>query len=231
MGNSSYDMMQRMGLISEDSINAKKRNVKRIENFFRKGNNNVIKCFAVFTAENPDSQPTDRKTNKNLNKELFDTLRVQYTIVPTQGKFGNVENSFIVFNITRENAMYYCGKYQQTSFVYSSIDEDGQLLSEYWEKQDAGKPYDKKTNPYVEKDRSAEWVDMSGADDFYTIVGKKFKYSIPFSIFESYSNGLKSMLESATENEDAIMNIIVEGVGYGAFYMRSKFRVESLMND
>jgi hypothetical protein len=168
--NNSADLMGRMGLM-EKSRSEKKKDVKRIENFFKKGNNNVVKCFAVLTAENPNSQKQDAKLNKRDNAQLFDALKTQYTIIPTQGKFGNVENSFVVMNIDVDTAKYFCGKYEQTSFIFSKIDEEGQLISEYWEKQDTSASYDKETNPYVIKDTCNDWVDMSSADDFYTIVG------------------------------------------------------------
>lgn len=227
--NNSVDLMQRMGLM-EKSRSEKKKDVKRIENFFKKGNNNVVKCFAVLTAENPNSQKQDAKLNKKDNAQLFDALKTQYTIIPTQGKFGNVENSFVVMNIDVDTAKFFCGKYEQTSFIFSKIDENSQLVSEYWEKQDTSADYDKVLNPYVLKDTCNDWVDMSGADDYYTIVGKRFKFSIPFSIFESYSYELSKMLaENNVTDNDKMVTMLVEGVGYGAFANRAKYRVKTLM--
>lgn len=225
----SVELMERMGLM-EKSRSEKKKDVKRIENFFKKGNNNVVKCFAVLTAENPNSTKQKTRLNQKNNRELFDALKMQYTTIPTQGKFGNVENSFVVMNIDVDTAKYFCGKYEQTSFIFSKIDEEGQLVSEYWEKQDTSAPYDKETNPYVIKDTCNDWVDMSSADDFYTIVGKRFKFSIPFSIFESYSYELFSMLtENNVSDKDKMVKMLVEGVGYGAFANRAKYRVKKLM--
>jgi hypothetical protein len=227
----SINLMERMGLM-EKSRSEKKKDVKRIENFFKKGNNNVVKCFAVLTAENPNSKKQSTKDNQKSNAELYDALKTQYTIIPTQGKFGNVENSFVVMNISLETAKYFCGKYEQTSFIYSKIDEDGQLVSEYWEKQDTSEnvKYDKETNPYVLKDTCNDWVDMSDADDYYTIVGKRFKFSIPFSIFESYTYELsKMMMENNITNKEEMLTMLIEGVGYGAFYNRAKYRIKELM--
>jgi hypothetical protein len=133
-------------------------------------------------------------------------------------------------NIDVDTAKFFCGKYEQTSFIYSKIDENGQLVSEYWEKQDTSADYDKELNPYVLKDTCNDWVDMSGADDYYTIVGKRFKFSIPFSIFESYSYELSKMLaENNVTDNDKMVTMLVEGVGYGAFANRAKYRVKTLM--
>lgn len=222
--NKSVELMERMGMINEKSINAKKRDIERVEKTFENGNNTYIKCFAVLTAENPDSQKASNSYNKKANKNLFKALKTQYTIIPTQGKFGNVENSFLVFNIDRSVVEYYCGQNEQTSFIFSKV-EGGKVISEYWEKQDVTQSYDKVNNPYVLKDTCDDWVDMSGADDYYTIVGNKFKYSIPFSIFEDYNNRLGKLLNEVTDKE-TMLNFLIEGVGFSAFYNRTKYRVK-----
>jgi hypothetical protein len=73
-------------------------------------------------------------------------------------------------------------------------------------------------------------VDMSDADDYYTIVGKRFKFSIPFSIFESYTYELsKMMMENNITNKEEMLTMLIEGVGYGAFYNRAKYRIKELM--
>ena len=77
----SLDLMNRMGLVNEDSINAKQRNIKRVENAFNNGVSNYIRCFAVLTAENPDSKKASNAYNKKANKELFKALKTQYTTI------------------------------------------------------------------------------------------------------------------------------------------------------
>jgi hypothetical protein len=169
-------------IASEASINAKKRNAKNVENVFRKGaaGYNNIKTLAVFTANNPDSQAMSGTFNKKANHKLLQALKeANYIVVPAQGKFGNVENSYAVINISLEATKLYCGKYQQTSFVYTEL-EDGNVMSYYYEKQDTSLPYNKNTNPYVLADTAEGYTDMSDAEDFFTIIGNKFKYQIPF---------------------------------------------------
>lgn len=220
----SLELMTRMGLITEKSINAKQRDIKRVEKTFANGENNLIKCFAVLTAENPDSIKASNAYNKKANRSLLKALKTQYTVIPTQGKFGNVENSFLVFNIDKDVVEYYCGANEQTSFIYSKVG-NGKVVSEYWEKQDITQSYDKHNNPYVLKDSCDNWVDMSDADDYYTIVGKKFKYSIPFSIFESYNSKLGNLLKEV-KDKDKMINFLIEGVGFSAFYNRMKHIVK-----
>ena len=92
--------------LMEKSRSEKKKDVKRVEDFFKKGNHNLVKCFCIFTAENPDSTPVDdKKVNSRRNKELYDVLKTQYTIVPVQGRWGSDsegkpirEHSYIAIN-------------------------------------------------------------------------------------------------------------------------------------
>lgn len=229
MENKSLDLMNRMGLITEKSISAKKKDIKNVTNFFNKGKSgyNAIKCFAVLTAENPDSIKATNQFNKIVNNDLYTTLKKNhYNVIPTSGKFGNVEHSYMVFNIKREVVAELCGKYQQTSFIYSYI-ENEKLISEYWEKENILLPFDNYSNPYIMKDKCDDWVNMENADDFYTIVGNKFKYSIPFSIFENVNNHYNSIIENENyDNKDKIIERLIEGVGYSAYYNRARFLIK-----
>lgn len=231
------EVTKKEGLM-EKSRSEKKKDVKRIEDFFKKGNHNLVKCFCIFTAENPDSTPIDnKKVNRSRNKELYDVLKTQYTIVPVQGRWGSDsegkpirEHSYIAINCPKGVASSYCGKYQQTSFLYCYFDEQGKLSTDYCEKRDATKPYDKMTNPYEIKETNHQWVDMTSEDDFCTIVGRRFKFSIPFKMFESYSSQIdKMMVENNVSDKSQMITMLVEGVGYGAFCNRAKYRIKTLL--
>ena len=221
------------GVLSEISISQKKRNARNVERSFRKperGLPNGIKQIVVLTAENPDSVKSSNAFNKKSNKSLFKDIKdAAYGYVPAIGKFGNVEHPYAVFNMSLDAAKYYSGKYQQTSFVITYFLPNGTTHSEYWEKADITKPYAPK-NPYIKKDECDEWVDMSNAEDNFTIIGKKFKYSIPFSIFESvdnlFSENLKRIVEAEkafgaeTINEERVLNFIINHVGKAPYIRR-----------
>lgn len=192
-------------VVNEVSINAKKRNIDNIRGAFEKGKSgyNAIKTFAVFTAENPDSQYAGAANNRRFNKSLVADLKNGgYIVVPAKGKFGNTEHSFMVLNIDLDTCKYLCGKYQQTSFVYHIL-ENGQVISEYWEKADTNAPYHPQSNDYVKKDSEVKYTDKSNADDFYTSVGgnvgREFKYSIPFSIFNEMNERINENLQMIVE--------------------------------
>lgn len=218
--------------LNELSISQKKRNVNDVERVFTKGQRgfSAIKALAVFTSENPDSKEMPRGFNKKVNNSLKEALKeAQYTIIPCIGQFyGNPEHPYAVVNISKESAAIYCGKYEQTSFVYTEFKED-KAYSEYWEKRDVTIPYDEEKNPYVLKDTCDTWVNRADADDGYTIVGNKFKYSIPFSIFNEANDRIvdnvsKYLLKEGKEvNETNIEKFIrfgYERIGYPAYRNR-----------
>lgn len=219
-------------VLNEISKSQKKRNIRDVENAFKKGKRgfSAIKAIAVFTAENPNSQRMPNVFNKKANHSLKNELTsAQYTIIPCVGKFGNnPEHPYAVINISKSSAAAYCGKYEQTSFVYSEFNE-GCVHSEYWEKNDISAPYNVRNNPYVLKDSCDTWLDQEKADDGYTIVGNKFKYQIPFSIFEEASqriidNITKYLIHEGKEvneaNIDKEIKFGSERIGYPALRRR-----------
>ena len=217
--------------INEASPSEKRRNVRNVENFFKHGKSgfNAIKTIVVLTAENPDSIQSSSQFNKKANKSLLQDIKNGgYAYVPAQGRFGNLEKPYAVFNMSIDAAKYYCGKYQQTSFVISMLSDDGNgaVHSEYWEKANENAPYSKGENDYVKKDECDEWVDMRDATDYFTVIGNKFKYSIPFSIFEStnklFCNNIKRIIENGNFplNESVILEFAINHVGMPAYLRR-----------
>ena len=109
-------------LINEASINAKKRNVKFAKNLLLNGKKlGNIGSFVIFTAENPNSQQADKKTNKKLLDALKTELKqAHYESMPIDGYFGNnKEHSLLVFNMKLEAAKEYNG----SSWDAESLDQ------------------------------------------------------------------------------------------------------------
>ena len=221
-------------VLNEISPSQKKRNYKDVERFFKKGKVgfNGIRTIVVLTAENPDSIQSSSQFNKKAKHSLLKVIKNnKYAYVPAIGKFGgNIENPYAVFNMSVDVAKFLCGKYQQTSFVFTQLLDNGSIHSEYWEKKDQNSPYDKMENDYIKKDECDEWIDTADADDNFTIIGNKFKYQIPFSIFESVNNlfidNLKYMIEVEKErgnqsiNEDKILDFTINHVGMPPYLWR-----------
>lgn len=219
--------------LTEETPSQKKRSIKNVEQFFKNGKSgyNGIQTIVVFTSDNPDSKQQTTQSNKKARRSLLsDIKRGGYAYVPAVGKFGNNENSYAIFNMSIDTAMLLCGKYQQTSFVYSELNDDGSIHSEYFEKLDTTLPFDKDTNNYVRKDECDNWDDMSDADDYFTIIGNKFKYSIPFPMFNTVNETICRNLSKAvaierergnkTINESKLLGYTINNVGQSPYLWR-----------
>lgn len=204
--------------INEVSKNAKQRNLDISKKLFINGRsyNNIIN-FAILSAENPDSQEDTTANNKKHMKKLSDILkRDHYTFVRQDGHFeGNVEHSYIIFNIKQEVVAKLAGMFQQTSFFYCYPDGNNNIVNEYWEKQDTKQAYNSVKNPYVFINKTTTINNEKDAEDFYSIIDKDYKYSIDPSVFVKADTALQESIDNAklefnliTESNDDILNSI-----------------------
>lgn len=173
-------------IIYEMSRNEKRRITDVAQGLFK---NKVAKHghnhFGILTAENPNSEKISAQENKKRMTELRKMLKKSgHLFVNIDGKFdGNLEHSLIIFDIDLNELKYLSGKFEQTSFFYC-YKENKTIMSEYWEKETNGKPYDEKENPYklINKTDVYHEVDKNANDNF-SIIGGKFKYTIDASVF------------------------------------------------
>lgn len=218
--------------INEASINAKKRNVRNAIDVYKriKSGFNGVKTFGVLTSENPDSMKISNRDNKKNLKALSNYLKsANYIFVKQKGYFaGNVENSYFIFNIGLDTLKYYAGLFEQTSFIYGEMKNE-EVISYYYEKSEIDKSYSKRLNPYIEKDKVVSYVDAADSLD-YSIIGKDFKYRLPFSIFESVSD---KIYDNLNENMDVqemnkIIDLSINGVGQTPYNYRKKMYSDML---
>lgn len=187
---------------------------KQKENVF-----DFIKTLVVFMAENHNSTELKHPQNRELNKSLLIALKdAGYEYVPVIGRFhGSSEHHYAIFNMSLKAAKMLCGRFEQTSFIWCKLDGDGGILSQYWEKQNVTSPYNAHKNDYILKDEIDEWKDQSKAEDGFTLVGRHFKCTIPFSILESvdakFGENIKQICEHDTMSGDKILDFAINGVG------------------
>ena len=201
------------------------------------GKGKAIKDFTVLTSANPDSKPLTDKENDKLFADLKKSLKSgRYVWIEQKGHFGgNTEDSLFILNMPLDSkgypavSAYYAGKYEQTSFIYGTV-IDGELHSFYYEKKYIDKKYDKKENPYVLVEETVGIKDASSEDD-YSIIGKNFKYTIPFKIFGNVDNKIVECINSFNDRFekkagyrntfDSILRMVTESVGQAGYYYRS----------
>lgn len=178
------------------------------------------KFAEIFTAFNSNSKKTESSVNKRNNKNLSDYLKkAGFVYVPVLGKFaGNLERSYMVFNISLNSIKFLSDKYQQTFFFF--IKRDGQdLVVEYWEKDDVYKPYSKSRNDYMCKNTVFTVEQASEAEDFSQIA-KRLKLTFPSEKFDSVHQLMPEVNQA--------WDIIVDGVGLFAFYRRKSLNRKAL---
>ena len=136
--------------------------------------------------------------NKKNMKALSDILKKEhYTFVRQDGHFGgNAEHSYIIFNITQEIAARLSGKFEQTSFFYCYPDDNENIVNEYWEKKDTKAPYNSIKNPYIFINKTVKVHDEKDADDFYSVIGHDYKYSIDCEVFNKVNDELNEALNN-----------------------------------
>ena len=191
-----------------------------------------IKTIIVLTAGKTDSIQSSSQFDKMGNQSLLNYIKnSRYVYVPAIGKFsGNADAPYAVFNMSIDTAKSLCGRHQQMSFVFTQLLDGGSVHSEFWEKRDRDSSYNRKKNDYIKKDEYDGWMDMAAAENNFTIIGNKFQYQIPFSIFESvnnlFTNNIKHIIERAkkrgnqTLNRDRILDCTMNRVGMPPYLWR-----------
>ena len=143
----------------------------------------TIDTVGILTAQNPGGQPGTPAENREANKSLMaDLVGSNYGVIPIEGSYGGPENSFLVPNITREDAVGLGIKYGQEAVIW------GQKAS-----QEGVEPYF--TFEYIAGDKTIQTRDVSlggteiqDREDFYSSK-KGRKFYIPF--FDDAYEGAK----------------------------------------
>mgnify|MGYP003636470035 FL=1 len=142
-----------------------------------------IDTVGILTGENPGGQRADRKANRESMKALERDLRgMNYGFHKIQGKFGSDENSMLVPNMTRDDAVALGIKYGQEAVIW------GEKLAD-----DNNDPFFRFS--YIEGDDTVQNrdVSLSGTEvqtrDDYFSQAKGRKFFIPF--FDDAYEGAK----------------------------------------
>lgn len=191
------------------------------------GQNSNIKTMAILTSENPRYDVTsdgNNMTNTDRRENLEKDLKLgHYAWFPVKGQYEGKENSYIIYNISLDNALYLGRKFGQESIIFI----DGSHC-EYWEQSGDGKY--KKTH---EREMSQR-LDMSDADDYFTQVSRAFKFQLPFfdgsddnkdAMGESFNytvNVISKNIKSIDEAKKRVMNSIDSTSGYNRFCNRGE---------
>lgn len=214
---------------------AKQQNNEDNGHSFRNGecNLNGIRTIVILASVDTVVQQTVNQLNKKARHSLLSIIKSRgYACVPATKQFGNFDCPYAIFNMSVDMAKKMCGKYQQTSFVYSVLNEDGMIHNEYYTKQDSTLPYGKQANDYIKIDECDTWEDTSNADGNFTVIGNKFKYGIPYKILyavnEVIFENLKRMVSVEKQRgnhsitEERALEYTINGVGLSTYLWRKE---------
>lgn len=89
--------------------------------------------YSIITAENPFSNSCSEEINKARNTSLIKLLEKQrFKYFETLGVPADndwiPENSFLVFNMSKDKAKKLCKEFEQNAFVYGSVDSEAELV-------------------------------------------------------------------------------------------------------
>ena len=77
--------------------------------------------YAMLTGQNPDAVAVSKSANKTLNERAVQWLTERgLKAIPIFGKYGNSERSFLVPNMTKDQATEFANQFQQDSVAHSS---------------------------------------------------------------------------------------------------------------
>lgn len=150
-----------------------------------------IRTFSVLSAENPMGiKYTTLENNKNTNelKQKLKEMGIQY--VPIEGRYGNVEHSFMLFNITREDAQYLAEWFEQESFFYGINTSPATLI--YYETSE------KDPDNYRKVEINNRITNEKDADDFFSRVGD-FKFKFDMDHFKENISMISSTIIDSNE--------------------------------
>ena len=190
-----------------------------------------IRTIVVLDSMDPDDQRTINQLNPKARRSPLSIIKSGgYACAPAMENFGKFYRPYAIFNMSLDTAKKICRKCQQTSFVFSVINEDGMVHSEYYTKLDRTFPHSKQANDYIKNDECDTWEDMSFADGNFTIIGKEFKYSIPYktlyAVNEAIYENLKRMVSvekhrgNHSITEETALEYTINGVGLSPYLWR-----------
>ena len=149
--------------------------------------NEFIVTTAVLTSENPrceGSTDGNPETIPHIREILEKNLRLgHYAWFPVKEQIEGASCSYIIYNISLNNALYLGGKYGQETLIFI---EGGHC--EYWEQNAEGR-FQKR-----QESETGQRLDMTNIDDFFTQVCCSFNLQLPF--FDGNDENKQQLVES-----------------------------------
>lgn len=177
-----------------------------------KGTNKNVRTFAILTAENPNGVTLSPAENKQRNNELEHMLSFRkYLWFPIKGKYKTDEHSYIVYNLAVNDAEYISKSFEQQSFIFATVVDDG-CIYDYYECEYFNKPY-----VLVEtEDMFIEDIDDLNPEEMWSAISRDFKFRIPFFDHVQFIDKRLDLVRRVTDCDvDWKLDMAIKGGGSG----------------
>lgn len=196
--------------IVEKSVDKKYKDVIAAQNAVL-GKLDNIRTLCIMSPQNPLGVKSTNKDNRK-NKKSFERFLKNgfYAYHKVLGKYNQYEESYFLYNISLEDAKRLNLEYMQESFIFMTNKNGRLTFYAYKYNAENGDPH------YELKGSTDESIyNMKDADNFFTKIGNKFKFNIPFddSVFEtmlSFVDKYNMVLENNKNDYMSLLDDILD---------------------
>lgn len=132
-----------------------------------------VNTIGIMTAENPMAKALPpQENNKRMEELKADIRKLGLGFIPIKGKYGNVEKSLLIPNISIEDIISLGNKYEQESIIHGTKDYKEDFA--YFNFK-----YIEGNSTMQSRNISLSGTDIQSREDFFSAV-KNRKFIIPF---------------------------------------------------
>lgn len=145
------------------------------------------KTFCIISPYNPMGDKALREDNHKYDELFKEYIRKnKIPNSPVHGKYSNnKEKSYILYAISLNDTLKLAKQFNQESFIYGKL-EDGKFSFSYYEKDANGN--------YEHLEDIDKYDIVADINDNFTIIGKYFKFNIPWKMFEDICVDIDEMI-------------------------------------
>ena len=138
------------------------------------GTNRRVRTMAIISAENLMGNTMSNEYNQQAREELERLLAIgHYRYFKVKGSYDGIENSVMIYNISIEDTLYLCYRYNQESVIFVDMQNDGEISYQYWQGDD-------NSSQLKLQHEEHDIIDATDDGNYYTQISKKLKFRIPF---------------------------------------------------
>lgn len=165
---------------------------------------NCIKALAVFVVDN-----TDESALAQTSRMLATIKEGGFLILPlTSQNQDCTQHLYMAVNMSLETVKYFSKHWHQVSFVWSLLNEDHSVSSQFWAKSNESQSM--QLADYIIKEECVSPTGQCVTEGVFTVAGKEFGYQVECGILAGVNAKLGKNIRRIVEREQAIGNTFTE---------------------